>query len=143
MKTELFMVNEKLGENTSIHHLFTRTEIRKALVRILGNPETDEEHRFLQNEVKKAFNKMPQYAIENNQHKDLHKNKVEILDLIDILDKPTLDELINGGIKCFEKDKGEVIKLKTSLIKRITGQIYGYVKNYKHDNFAFDEVSEK
>ena len=115
----------------NIHHLFNHQEVKRALMRIIGKPETDGDHKYIDEETKRTWKKLPKYIINREVHTEIHKKpSIPILETKDLLKKKVIEELVIGGIKCFEKDKGIKVEMKPSLIKRIVGQIYGYINNY-------------
>lgn len=59
------------------HHIFTYTEVRHALVDILGEPETEEQHRHIQKEAMKIWKRLPLYELELEDHKNVHKKQKE------------------------------------------------------------------
>ena len=82
--SKLVMINEFDEEN--IHHLFTHKEVKRAIIRILGEPQTDEEHNILNNEVERAWKKLPQYKVNIETHNNLPKSEpIGILSQKDVL----------------------------------------------------------
>lgn len=57
------------------HHLFNKKEIRNNLLKVFGEPKTQEEHRKLNNIMMKIWNGMPQFKIDEIQHYELTYNK--------------------------------------------------------------------
>lgn len=64
--------NCSVEPDTSLHHLFTRPEIRAKLVEIFGEPKTMQEQVQLDAEVEKCHGKIPKYRINHNLHKRIH-----------------------------------------------------------------------
>lgn len=54
------------------HHLFSYKQIRRELVRVCGEPTTDEEHKLLHRTIKRIHRKMPRFVINKKQHIELH-----------------------------------------------------------------------
>ncbi len=59
-------------EDKNNHHLFSRHEVRQALVRILGKPKTDTDHNRLHLEVQWAWMRLPKYKIDKEKHRMIH-----------------------------------------------------------------------
>lgn len=57
------------------HHLFTYYQIRKELVKIFGEPKTDDEHIALHKEIRRVRKIIPVYEIDINKHREIHKVK--------------------------------------------------------------------
>lgn len=57
------------------HHLFNKKEIRDNLVKVFGEPKTDEEHKKLCGIKMKIWKGMPQFKIDEKQHYELTYNK--------------------------------------------------------------------
>ena len=76
-----------MKKDKSKHHLFTYYEVRKKLIQIFGEPITDEEHIFIQTEIKRVRKMMPLYEIDHNKHMELHKNdkKLDEKDIIELM----------------------------------------------------------
>lgn len=68
------VINTKVGKNLeeNIHHIFTYEEVRKKMVEIFGKPETDLEHKFIQQETFWAWKRMPCYKIPIEKHNLIH-----------------------------------------------------------------------
>jgi hypothetical protein len=63
------------SEEKDMHHLFTKPEIKKALIRIFGYPKKDTDYIKLDNYVKKCWNCMPRFYISKILHAQINKNK--------------------------------------------------------------------
>lgn len=63
-------VDKNLEKN--IHHIFTYNEVRDKIVEIFGEPETDIEHRFIQQETMWAWKKLPCYKMPVTKHNLVH-----------------------------------------------------------------------
>lgn len=61
-------------ENTNNHHIFTHPEIRNKLIEILGEPQTPDDEKYLEAEVKFVWNRIPRYKLDKNKHKVIHIN---------------------------------------------------------------------
>ena len=59
-------------ENKNKHHLFTKYEVRKALIRIFGKPKTDEDHNKLHEEIKWAWVRLPKFKMDMERHRMIH-----------------------------------------------------------------------
>ena len=57
------------------HHLFNKKEIRDNLVKVVGEPKTDEEHNKLHKLVMKIWKGTPKFKIDEKQHYELTYNK--------------------------------------------------------------------
>ena len=64
------IIDKTLEKN--VHHIFTYNEIREKIVEIFGEPETDTEHRFIQQETIWAHKKMPCYKLPIKKHRLIH-----------------------------------------------------------------------
>lgn len=56
----------------NIHHIFDYNEVRAKIVGIFGEPETDKEHKFIQQETFWAWKKLPCYKMPINKHRAIH-----------------------------------------------------------------------
>ena len=54
------------------HHLFNYYQIRRALVKIFGEPKNTREHKFIHKEIRKAQKKLPRYEIDREKHDEIH-----------------------------------------------------------------------
>lgn len=66
------------GEDSTKHHLFTRPEVRAALIKVFGEPKTQEESVFLESEILRVHGTlMPIYTINIHHHRAIHQNHPE------------------------------------------------------------------
>ena len=69
-----FFISNKDKEDENNHHLFSYYQIREELIKICGEPETDEQHQNLHRAIKKIWRKMPQFKINKKHHYLIHNN---------------------------------------------------------------------
>ncbi len=68
-----------IESGNSKHHLFSYYEIKKNLIKVFGEPKNSEEHLFLHKEIKRIQKIIPQYALSDKLHKEIHKNDCPFL----------------------------------------------------------------
>ncbi len=60
-------------EGYSRHHLFTKEDVRKAVIKVVGEPKTDIEEILLKNLIERLHISIPKLYIPKDVHKDVHK----------------------------------------------------------------------
>jgi 5-methylcytosine-specific restriction endonuclease McrA len=71
-KNDIQIYIEKV-EGDSKHHIFDYYEVRDKLVRLFGEPKTDEEHKILHKRMKKCMDVIPVFIITKEKHSQYHK----------------------------------------------------------------------
>lgn len=69
-----FNIVEKVDGNSK-HHLFDYPEIRINLIKLFGEPITDEDHITLHKRCKICMDEIPVFVIEKKRHEEYHKKE--------------------------------------------------------------------